>query len=170
MIAKEGFEAHGIDSSREGVALAENHLRQKWGVEAHLRVGSIIDLPYADAYFDVVVDVVTLQHLCLTDSLKALTQVRRVLRDPGTFFSYRLSDHSAMSGAGDRIDSATLADIVDPAMPLSGNGPTSFWSPVLTRQIYAQAGFAIDVIERVGRTYSNGTFVEYLSVVGVPTR
>jgi SAM-dependent methyltransferase len=166
MIAKEGFDAYGIDSSREGIALAQNHLKEKWNVAADLRVGSMIELPYPDAYFDAVVDVVSLQHLCLTDSVKALTEIGRVLKPVGAFFSYRLSDHSVMCAAGARIDSATLADISDPSMPLAGNGPTSFWSPVLARQMYCRAGLAIDSVERVGRTYANGMFVEYLNVVG----
>jgi ubiquinone/menaquinone biosynthesis C-methylase UbiE len=166
MIAKEGFDTYGIDSSAEGIALARSHLKDKWGMTADLRVGSMIALPYPDACFDAVVDVVSLQHLCLSDSVKALTEIRRVLKPAGVFFSYRLSDHSVMSAAGARIDSATLADISDASMPLAGNGPTSFWSPVLARQIYREVGLAISNVERVGRTYSNGMFVEYLSVVG----
>ena len=166
MMAKEGLDTHGIDSSAQGIALAEDHLRTKWGVAATLRVGSMVDLPYAPESFDAVVDVVSLQHLCLDDSTRALAEVRRVLKPSGAFFSYRLSDHSVMSNSGPRIDAATLTDIADPAMPLAGNGPTSFWSPVLARQMYSRAGFAIESLERVGRTYANGLFVEYLSIIG----
>jgi hypothetical protein len=112
------------------------------------------------------VDVVSLQHLCLDNSVKALSEVSRVLKSGGAFFSYRLSDHSVMCAAGERIDSATLTNIADPTMPLADNGPTSFWSPELARRMYRQAGLAVDGVERVGRTYASGMFVEYLSLAG----
>ena len=33
--------------------------------------------------------------------------------------------------------------------------------------MYAQVGLAVQSLERTGRTYANGMFVEYLSVVGL---
>lgn len=167
MMCKEGFDTYGLDSSPEGLELARAHLREKWGVDANLATGSFTELPYADAHFDVVVDVVSLEVLTLKDSTVALKEIARVLKSGGALFSYRLSDHSMMFESRDeRIDSATLANVSDPTMPLSNNGPLSFWSPALTRQMYDQAGLAVDSIERVGRTYANGTFVEYLKISG----
>jgi len=96
MLSKEGFDTYGIDSSQAGIELAAQHLRVKWGVEADLQKGSFTQLPYSDAFFDVVVDVVSLQHLDLNDSHLALQEVYRVLKQEGSFFSYRLSDHSVM--------------------------------------------------------------------------
>jgi len=170
MIAKEGFDTHGIDSSREGIALAEVHLREKWRVSATLVVGSFAALPYADACFDVVVDVVSLQHLNLTDSTVALADITRVLKPDGALFSHRLSDLSVMRESGRRVDSATLDNISDARMPLANNGPTSFWSPDLARGMYARVGLAVESMERTGRTYPDGMFVEYLSLVGLKTR
>jgi len=170
MMAKEGFDTFGIDSSPEGIALARNHLQDKWGVAATLTVGSFTDLPYADAYFDAVVDVVSLEVLNLADSAVALQEIRRVLKPGGACFSYRLSDHSMMYETGVRIDSATLENIADASLPLANNGPLSFWSPALAREMYDRAGLAIESVERVGRTYANGMFVEYLKLVGVKER
>ena len=170
MIAKEGFDTHGIDSSREGIALAEVHLREKWRVSATLVVGSFAALPYADACFDVVVDVVSLQHLNLTDCTVALADITRVLKPDGALFSHRLSYLSVMRESGRRVDSATLDNISDARMPLANNGPTSFWSPDLARGMYARVGLAVESMERTGRTYPDGMFVEYLSLVGLKTR
>jgi SAM-dependent methyltransferase len=167
MMAKEGFNTHGIDSSREGIALARRHLKDKWGVSASLAVGSFTDLPYADARFDLVVDVVSLQHLSLADSAVALADIARVLKPEGALFSHRLSDRSVMREAGRHVDRATLDNIADAGMPLANNGPTSFWSPALAGEMYGQVGLAVDSVERTGRTYANGMFVEYLSLVGV---
>lgn len=167
MIAKEGFETHGIDSSAEGIALAQRHLEGKWGVSALLRTGSLLELPYPAAHFDVVVDVVSLQHLDLKSSRQALDEIARVLKPGGTFFSYRLSDRSVMRDAGQRVDEVTLSDITEAGMPLAHNGATSFWSPAVAREMYRPAGLRVDVVERMGRTYANGMVVEYLSIVGV---
>jgi len=166
MMAKEGFDTHGMDSSIKGLELACQHLAEKWGVAADLREGSFTNLPYEQNYFDAVVDVVSLQSINLEDSHLALQEIYRVLKPGGVFFSYRLSDHSVMyehSGGG-RIDAATVDNIVDTTLPLANNGPSSFWSPALARLQYQQAGLEIETIERVGRTYSNGAYVEYLAI------
>src|SRR5262249_19664538 len=56
MIAREGFEAHGIDLSAEGIAVCREMLAS-WGVSATLNTGSMTACPYRAASFDVVVDV-----------------------------------------------------------------------------------------------------------------
>ncbi|HTA63885.1 MAG TPA: class I SAM-dependent methyltransferase, partial [Xanthomonadaceae bacterium] len=68
MMAKEGFEVHGVDSSATGLELARKHLADKWNVSAELRQGSFTALPYEPHSFDAVVDVVSLQHLSLEDA------------------------------------------------------------------------------------------------------
>lgn len=167
MIAKEGFQAYGLDSSETGLNLAGTHLAEKWGGAADLKQGSFTALPYDDGFFDAVVDVVSMQHLDLADSQLALREICRVLRPEGEYFSYRLSDHSVMYeheiAAG--VDAATFSNIDDAAMPLANNGPISFWSPSLARVMYAQASLAITSVERVGRTYSTGAYVEYLALI-----
>lgn len=167
MIAKEGFQAYGLDSSETGLNLAGTHLAEKWGVAADLKQGSFTALPYDDGFFDAVVDVVSMQHLDLADSQLALREICRVLRPEGEYFSYRLSDHSVMyeHGIAAGVDAATLSNIDDAAMPLANNGPISFWSPSLARVMYAQASLAITSVERVGRTYSTGAYVEYLALI-----
>lgn len=168
MLSKEGFDTYGIDSSQAGIELAVQHLGTKWNVEADLQRGSFTSLPYIDAFFDVVVDVVSLQHLNLDDSCVALQEIRRVLKQGGVFFSYRLSDHSVMyeHSAGGWVDAATVDNIVDKTLPLANNGPITFWSPSLARLMYAKANIAIEEIDRLGRTYSTGSYVEYLAITG----
>lgn len=167
MMAKEGLQVHGLDSSATALDLAHQHLADKWNVSADLKQGSFTYLPYDDASFDAVVDVVSLQHLSLEDARQALSEISRVLKPGGEFFSYRLSDHSVMFAApeGKRVDAATLLNIDDPAMPLANNGPIAFWSPSLARMMYDQAVMELMSCERVGRTYVNGYYVEYLALV-----
>jgi ubiquinone/menaquinone biosynthesis C-methylase UbiE len=166
MIAKEGFDAYGLDSSKTGLELARTHLEEKWGVEANLQAGTFTKLPYEDDLFDAVVDVVSLQHISLADSNKALLEITRVLKPKGCFFSYRLSDQSVMfrNNTSDLIDEATISNIDDPNMPLANNGPISFWSPSLVQSMYSAARLVVLGIETVTRTYTDGQAVEYLSI------
>lgn len=166
MLAKEGFDTHGLDSSQAGLDIARTHLQAKWGCSAKLQAGSFTQLPYPEGYFDIVVDVVSLQHLGLADSGIALGEVARVLRPQGKFFSYRLSDHSVMfARGGEWLDAATMANIDDVNLPLANNGPISFWSPSLVHLMYAQQGLGVEEISRVARSYGNGMLVEYLAVI-----
>jgi ubiquinone/menaquinone biosynthesis C-methylase UbiE len=167
MIAKEGLQAYGLDSSETGLDLARTHLAEKWGVVANLKQGSFTALPYEDGFFDALVDVVSMQHLDLADSQAALREIHRVLKPGGEYFSYRLSDHSVMyeHGIAAAVDAATLSNIDDRAMPLANNGPISFWSPSLAREMYTQASLEMTSVERVGRTYSTGAYVEYLALI-----
>lgn len=167
MLAKEGFSVYGLDSSQRGLDLAKHQLAEKWGVTANLKHGSATELPYDTGFFDAVIDIVTLQHLNLTNSAIALAEISRVLRKGGLFFSYRLSDRSTMflNSGGTFIDSVTVDNITDTAMPLNNNGPTSFWSAGLVKKMYSEQDITVDAIEHLGRTYGNGrTLVEYLAV------
>ncbi len=167
MMAKEGLQVVGLDSSATALDLAKQHLAEKWGVVAELKQGSFTALPYQDNSFDAVVDVVSLQHLSMSGTKQAFAEIARVLKGGGEFFSYRLSDHSVMFAqpSADWVDAATLLNIDDPAMPLANNGPIAFWSPSLARLVYEQSSLELMSIERVGRTYANGAYVEYLALV-----
>jgi len=92
MMAKEGFEVHGLDNSTKNLEVAAEHLRDKWGMSAQLKKGSFLELPYPDGMFDVVVDVVSLYHLRMEESLTAHRKNRRVLKSQARFFSCRHSD------------------------------------------------------------------------------
>lgn len=166
MLAKEGFDTYGCDGSAEAIRLADIHLRQKWQTQARLEVARFDALPYQDQFFDAVVDVVSLQHTTLLEGRKAFTEIARVLKPTGEFFSYRLSDRSVMflHGGGDWLDAATVADIADPQMPLAGCGPVSFWSPALARQEYDACGLSITQIDTLTRQYDNRLLAEYLAI------
>lgn len=165
MLAKEGFEVHGLDASATGLSLAQAHLAKKWGVDAELTCGDFTHLPYSDDYFDAVIDVVSLQHLCLKGTALALSEIARVMKENGAFFSYRLSDRSVMYSrtASPMIDAATVENITPP-LPLADNGPTSFLGPSLATMLYSDAGLSVDSIQSFARTYKSGDFAEYLAI------
>ena len=168
MIAKEGFDAYGMDGSKSGIVAAKEMLTNKWHVSATLKQGLFDDIPFDDDMFDAVIDVVSMQHINLETSNKALKEIKRVLKPGGKFFSYRLSDHSVMYEHSDSqfVDATTVEDIVNLEMPLAGNKTISFWSPAIVRQEYGKVGLKIREIERNTRTYRNGLWmVEYLAIV-----
>jgi len=68
---------------------------------------------------------------------------------------------------GGRIDAATVDNIADTTLPLANNGPVTFWSPSLTRMMYQKASLDVDAIALIGRTYSSGSYVEYLAITGI---
>lgn len=170
MIAKEGHDAYGIDISEEALNIADRHLQEKWNVKATLKLGSFTDIPFEDNYFDYVVDVVSMQHLDLSTSSAAFSEVYRVLKPEGKFFSMRHGDNSTSFFHGltsdSLVDSVTVENISDSELPLNNNGTLSFWSPGIANIKYREAGFQLESIERTNRTYKNGKYnVEYLVIV-----
>jgi ubiquinone/menaquinone biosynthesis C-methylase UbiE len=70
-------ELHGVEYADANVSRA----RALLGGRAAIKQGSALDLPYADAEFDIVTCIEVLEHL--TDDSKALREIRRVLRRRG---------------------------------------------------------------------------------------
>ena len=167
MLVKEGVDTYGMDGTEEAIKLAHKHLRDKWNVEAKISTGFFHQLPYENEMFDIVVDIVSLQHLDLEISRESLREVNRVLGKGGFFYSYRLSDRSAMymNSGGKYLDSATVSEIKEDNMPLAHNGMISFWSANRVMEEYPASGFSVESLERSTRTYHNGMMeVEYLSI------
>ena len=98
-------------------------------MQADLECGSVTALQYKTGFFDAVIDVVTLQHLNLRDSESALSEICRVLKPGGIFFSYRISDCSSafLNSGGKFVDAVTVDNIANTEMPLNNSGPISFW-------------------------------------------
>lgn len=161
-IGREGFDAHGIDIAETGIRYCDEMLR-KWGTTATLRVGDMTRLPYMDAFFDVVCDIVSMQHVNFTRHGETWREVHRCLKPGGLFFSYHLGVQSSSFECGtEKIDIRTITDIA-PGYPLAGNGPTCFLSVEDVRGFARDAGFAEVKVERVLRSYNEGRqWIEYL--------
>ncbi len=85
-IAREGFAAFGIDGSAVAVARAEKRLHEE-GLSARLQVGDAMRLPYEDGFFDLVLDVECIYANSMKDSRVILSEIERVLKLGGHFFS-----------------------------------------------------------------------------------
>jgi SAM-dependent methyltransferase len=171
MLAREGFDTHGIDLSAEALGLCKLML-ESWQVHAHLQEGSMVDLPYESSSFDAVADVFSAYCLDEADFDRCLRQVARVTKPGGFFFSYSPSknsdafnDHSPAS----KIDASTLDGILRPSSPFAGNRyPFRFISPAEYSEMLLDHEYTVLSNERIGRTYRNGE--EYFEFVSIAAR
>ncbi|MGH7579767.1 MAG: class I SAM-dependent methyltransferase [Gemmatimonadales bacterium] len=98
--AQQGYEAHGIDISSSAIELARTWFADE-GLAGDLRVGSCLELPYDDGFFDVVVSHGVLDHLSPEDGLRTMGEVRRVLRPGGLCFLTLVAVNDCEYGKGD---------------------------------------------------------------------
>ena len=81
-----GCTVHGIDLSPKMIAVAQRGA-EKQGLAADFRVGSITELPYPDASFDVAITNIMYHHLDLAEKRQAVAEIARVLKLGGRYVS-----------------------------------------------------------------------------------
>jgi ubiquinone/menaquinone biosynthesis C-methylase UbiE len=167
VIAREGFDAYGIDYAPSAIPLCEKML-ESYGTKATLAVGDMQNLPYEDNTFDAIVDVVATIALDLEGTRKALKEIYRCLKPDGRFFSwhYGANSDSFTKGGAEVIDECTIGTIVNEGMVLRNvAGTSSFFTPPKARELLTEAGFTDIKIDRVNRTYDNeSTVFEHLEI------
>jgi len=168
MVAREGFDAHGIDISKNGLSLCHQML-ESWGVTAALKHGDMTCLDYPDGYFDVVADVFSSYSLVEKDFGSFLREAMRVMKPGGRFFLYTPSQKSdAFSNykPSTKLDECTLSGIERVTSAFYPQRyPFRFVDEQeLLRQLTI-VGFEVTSHERIGRTYRGGEeYFEFLSV------
>lgn len=168
-LANEGFDAFGIDSAPTGIEYCKKML-ERWGVRAKIAVGDMKKLEFPDESFDVIVDVVSMQHLTYADHLPCYNEIYRALKKDGKFFSYHLGENSISfsHGGGKLVDKNTVDNIPDKTKPLSNNGLTCFLSVADARNLISEAAFKNIQIDTVTRTYNDQEFqIEYLTLEAI---
>lgn len=168
MIAREGFEAYGIDLSAEGLDLCRQML-DRWQVSASLKRGDMTATGYPDSHFDAVLDVFSAYCFDERNFSAFLDEVTRILKPSGRFFSYTPSknnDSFRDPGPSRRIDSSTLDGIHRTTSPFYGQFyPFRFTDPEEYEALLAERGFAVLRNERIGRTYrSREEYFEFTSI------
>jgi cyclopropane fatty-acyl-phospholipid synthase-like methyltransferase len=168
MIAREGFEAHGIDLSVKGLELCERVLSH-WQVSATLKHADMTATAYPEAFFDAVVDVFS--GYCFNEATCAafLDETTRILKPEGRFFSYTPSknnDTFRNPGPSRWIDASTLDGIHRTTAPFYGQPyPFRFTEPEEYQALLEARGFSVLRNERIGRTYrSRQEYFEFTSI------
>jgi SAM-dependent methyltransferase len=148
-LAREGFEAHGIDGSPAAIELAGERLDAE-GLQAELRVGDLTALTehYADGTFDAVVDVTSVQQNRVEAIERIVAQIHGLLRPGGRVFSKLLAEGSWGDGLGAEVEPGTFVDV--PEGPLAGAGTSHFFSLAEVERLFA--GFAELEVDETRRT------------------
>jgi cyclopropane fatty-acyl-phospholipid synthase-like methyltransferase len=168
MIAREGFEAHGLDLSENGLALCQQML-DHWQVSATLTQGSMTAMSYESVMFDAVVDVFSGYCFATSGFESFLNETTRVLKPGGKFFSYtpnKASDTFTNPAPSTFLDASTLDGIHRPDSPFYGQMyPFRFTEPEEYAAALEARGFKVLRNERIGRTYrSRKEYFEFTSI------
>ena len=168
MIAREGFDAYGVDLSAEAIHLCGD-LLASYGVTAELRVADMTNTPFDSGYFDAVVDIYS---ACCFDSngfAMFVDEVARLLKPSGRFFSYtpsKKSDAFLNYAPAVKLDGSTLDGIRRADSPYYGNNyPFRFTTGAEYAHALAKRGLRTIYNETVGRTYRSGA--EYFEFIAI---
>ncbi len=143
--AREGFSVAGVEGSETAVEYARKRFAEE-GLEGDLRVGDFTQLPFADEEFDLVVDREALTCAGRDALIKAIAEIRRVLKPGGRFLynGYADTHSSYRSGRLDEYDRKTDID----AGTLVGIGPVLFVSRSDIDRLFGQGWKLLQVQRR----------------------
>lgn len=85
-LAKEGFKVWGIDGSEKAIKMGLERLQTSC-LNANVGVGDFTKLPFENDFFDLVIDVCSIQHNKFKDIMTIFSEVYRVIKPGGRFFS-----------------------------------------------------------------------------------
>ena len=108
-LAKEGFDAYGVDGSEHAISVGRRFLQSE-GLEAKLECFDFSDLSkFTDAHFDMIIDRGSITHNPRAGSTKTLDEVYRVLKNNGLFLSVMFSDaHSGVKFGSRQTDGSFI--------------------------------------------------------------
>ncbi len=118
-LAREGFDTFAFDGSESAVRNTEARLR-KDGLTAHLDVTDALSLPYKDAYFDAVIDNVSIQSNMAADICRMYESCYRILKRGGRIFASVFGKDTAGYGTGIQMEPGTYRDLTEGRLQHSG--------------------------------------------------
>lgn len=133
--AREGFSLSGIDASPTAIKKSRARFHEE-GLNGEFVQGDVDALPWADDSFDAVLDVVCLACNTEAETAAAVKEIHRVLKPGGIHFS--MTPRAGCWGdiAGERLDTTTLAEVVEG--PFAGLGRTRFATADSLRRLYSR--------------------------------
>lgn len=128
-----GFEVFGIEPSVKMRSYAESKLPAGTVLN-----GSVLDLPFADGFFDLVYAIEVFRYLDPDDNLRGFQEIRRVLKPGGVFFGTFVNFY-AMDGS---IILVTLRRLIERWFGKTPRFHTEFETPQGLKEKLLSAGFS----------------------------
>ena len=104
---EQGYETYGIDLSSSAIEIGNEWLKSKH-LKPALKVGDVINIPFKNDCFDVVICHETLDHIHFEDAKRALNEIKRVCRPAGYIFVSLRSTEDSEFGRGEKVDKNTF--------------------------------------------------------------
>ncbi|MDI6805249.1 MAG: class I SAM-dependent methyltransferase [Candidatus Bathyarchaeia archaeon] len=108
-MAKQGFEAHGIDIAETGLNATKCRLK-KQNLEAHIVKCHMNFLPYVDSCFDAVICLHTIYHQKFKGMQRTISEIHRILKENGFLSVNFLSKRTYKYGKGEKVEENTFID------------------------------------------------------------
>lgn len=119
-LAEQGIETIGLDSNEHAIARARQRAEQL-DVAVTWVMGDVLQLPFDDASFDLVLDRGCLHHVAPADQARYAQEVARVLRPGGTLLIREMNDARHALAVTD----TSLRDMID-GLPLDLRSITTY--------------------------------------------
>ena len=149
---REGYAVSAIDASPTAIALASERLQIEnkdcKSPVPDLKIGNFQKLPWQDNQFDVVVDIFALYANTHDVISMALTEISRVLKPGGFFYTKLWGTATTGFGEGKKLETATFDDIS--SGPCCNMGVSHFFTHTEIEKLFGIffTPLAIDVISR----------------------
>jgi len=111
-LSQRGFEVYGIDISPTAITWAKEKATEQ-AIKADFREGNVLDLPYPDDYFDIVVDGHCLHCIIGDDRKSFFSNAYRVLKNEGLFIVMTMCGDPGEEEVKKYIDPATRCMVID---------------------------------------------------------
>jgi SAM-dependent methyltransferase len=106
LLAKEGFEVYGIDTSPAGLQFALQWAEPE-GVTLDLALGDMSQLPYTSDFFDLILAWNVIYHGTVEYIQRTVAEVERCLRPGGYLLCSLISTRNDQYGLGEEIENGT---------------------------------------------------------------
>jgi len=162
-LAREGFDAFGVDGSETAIGKGRQRLADE-RLAAHLSVGDVSKLDFKDAHFDAIIDSAVIYAHTVGSIREILRECHRVLKNGGRFFSSGLFGTKCTGfGKGDKLEEFTFTHV--PEGVFVNRGTVHFFNRDQIVRYWQEAGFRNLKIDTVERTDKDGSTTVHFFMV-----
>ena len=107
-LAKEGFDLVSLDISGSALRIVNSQLYKNKLANVRLARGTMTNLPFDSSCFDAVISISVIHHAVKKDILKIVSEVYRILKKKGIFFTNVASIDDPRHGEGEQVEENTF--------------------------------------------------------------